>query len=637
MDNATYREYVEKGRFIAVDNHETDARTIASQLLVSKAIKDYDLQRIITFHNRKSTAHDFINTFPKVLDLVSPDQQPTIGFYGIILGEMQQSKRKSILKIFESLENGYSGVLANVRCLSEGVDVPTLDGVAFIDPKGSEIEIVQAVGRAIRKAPNKKKGLIILPVFIDTNEEPEISLEESCFKPIWKVLNALRAHDDILAEQLDNLRLELGKRTYKKPPKLSKITIDLPISIDAAFSDSLRLKIVGKCSATNKAPLSKEDLTSWIQKYIEKYEKKPSRTSGVVEFTIGNLQGITWRNIDVALMEGLRGLPCNSSLAAFIKENFGIAQRKANPTLLSEDLIFSWITQFMTKHGRKPSPKKDGVIEFATEAYQGETWVSISAALRNGGRGLSGGTSLSSFIENRLAVKKQKCNSVSLSEDLICFWIKQFIVKYGKKPTQQSGIIEFADGAYEGDSWLCVSAALRNGGRGLPKGSSLSQLIEKRFGLKRQEYGPRLTEESILDLIKKYIAKYDRKPNCKTGLVEGHENLTWSALNRRLEIGDKTLPGGSSLAKLIEKELGIRDSNRPPALIPLELVKDWVRQYLKKYGKRPLVSNSIKIEFANGLHKGISWGSVNRALLRGGCSLPKGTTLADLASNIQFD
>lgn len=250
MDDKTYREYAEKGRFVAVNQCESDARTIAAQLLISKAIKAYDLRRIITFHSRKSAAHEFVNTFPLAIDLISKEQQPLIGFYGMILGDMLQSKRKSLLKLFESLEAGMSGVLANVRCLSEGVDVPTLDGVAFIDPKGSEIEIVQAVGRAIRKAPNKKKGLIILPVFIDADEDPEINLEESCFKPIWKVLNALRSHDDILAEELDNLRLELGRRTYKKPPKLSKITIDLPTSIDSAFSETLRLKILENTSSS---------------------------------------------------------------------------------------------------------------------------------------------------------------------------------------------------------------------------------------------------------------------------------------------------------------------------------------------------------------------------------------------------
>ena len=235
MDNATYREYAEKGRFVSIDSHETDARTVASQLLVSKAIKNYNLQRVITFHNTKNAATEFINTFPQALKLLSLEQQPNMEFYGIILGEMQQSKRKSLIKLFENLEVGKSGVLANVRCLSEGVDVPSLDGVAFIDPKGSEIDIVQAVGRAIRKAPNKKTGLIILPIFIDSNEDPDLNLEESCFKPIWKVLNALRSHDDILAEEIDNLRIELGRRAYKKPAKLGKIMIDLPVSINWFF------------------------------------------------------------------------------------------------------------------------------------------------------------------------------------------------------------------------------------------------------------------------------------------------------------------------------------------------------------------------------------------------------------------
>jgi len=71
-----------------------------------------------------------------------------------------------------------------------------------------------------------------------------ITLEQSCFKKVWQVVRALRAHDDVLAEELDTVRLELGKRTYKKPPKLSKITIDLPVDIGIEFGEALTLKIV---------------------------------------------------------------------------------------------------------------------------------------------------------------------------------------------------------------------------------------------------------------------------------------------------------------------------------------------------------------------------------------------------------
>jgi predicted helicase len=68
--------------------------------------------------------------------------------------------------------------------LSEGVDVPALDGVAFIDPRSSEIDIIQSVGRAIRKSKNKTMGTIVIPVFIEQTDDAKAALEASDFKPI---------------------------------------------------------------------------------------------------------------------------------------------------------------------------------------------------------------------------------------------------------------------------------------------------------------------------------------------------------------------------------------------------------------------------------------------------------------------
>ena len=67
------------------------------------------------------------------------------------------------------------GLLSNARCLGEGVDVPSIDGVAFIDPRHSTIDIIQALGRAIRKAPDKKVGTVVVPVFIPTDATPDAS------------------------------------------------------------------------------------------------------------------------------------------------------------------------------------------------------------------------------------------------------------------------------------------------------------------------------------------------------------------------------------------------------------------------------------------------------------------------------
>ncbi|WP_412475207.1 DEAD/DEAH box helicase [Gordonia sp. LUNF6] len=88
-------------------------------------------------------------------------------------------------------------ILTNARCLSEGVDVPALDAVLFLHPRNSVVDVVQSVGRVMRKADGKDYGYIILPVAVPAGVEPSKALNDNQrFKTVWQVLNALRAHDD---------------------------------------------------------------------------------------------------------------------------------------------------------------------------------------------------------------------------------------------------------------------------------------------------------------------------------------------------------------------------------------------------------------------------------------------------------
>lgn len=88
-------------------------------------------------------------------------------------------------------------VLSNVRCLSEGVDVPALDAVLFLTPRNSQVDVVQSVGRVMRLAPNKTMGYVILPVVIPPNVDANKALDDNqTYKVVWQVLNALRSHDD---------------------------------------------------------------------------------------------------------------------------------------------------------------------------------------------------------------------------------------------------------------------------------------------------------------------------------------------------------------------------------------------------------------------------------------------------------
>lgn len=99
-------------------------------------------------------------------------------------------------------------VLSNVRCLSEGVDVPALDSVLFLTPRNSQVDVVQSVGRVMRLAPNKKRGYVILPVVIPPGVDPNKALDDNLtYKVVWQVLNALRSHDDRFDAMINKMDL----------------------------------------------------------------------------------------------------------------------------------------------------------------------------------------------------------------------------------------------------------------------------------------------------------------------------------------------------------------------------------------------------------------------------------------------
>ena len=106
-------------------------------------------------------------------------------------------------------------ILSNVRCLSEGVDVPALDAVLFLTPRNSQVDVVQSVGRVMRKSPGKKRGYVILPVVIPTGMEPHEALNDNkTYAVVWQVLQALRSHDDRFDAMVNKLDL-IGKDTSK--------------------------------------------------------------------------------------------------------------------------------------------------------------------------------------------------------------------------------------------------------------------------------------------------------------------------------------------------------------------------------------------------------------------------------------
>lgn len=108
-------------------------------------------------------------------------------------------------------------ILSNVRCLSEGVDVPALDAVLFLTPRNSQVDVVQSVGRVMRNAPGKKRGYVILPVVIPAGVEPHEALNDNAtYKVVWQVLQALRSHDDRFDAMVNKIDLDLNRKILSK-------------------------------------------------------------------------------------------------------------------------------------------------------------------------------------------------------------------------------------------------------------------------------------------------------------------------------------------------------------------------------------------------------------------------------------
>ena len=248
VDDPTIAEWIANRELVSTNTGiETDSESLAAQIGLLKAIKDYDLKRIISFHSRVNRAAVFATDINKIMNWISDAHRPSGALRtDFVSGNMPANKRKIKLDQLKAISADSRGVLSNARCLSEGVDVPSLDGVAFIDPRSSQVDIIQAVGRAIRLSPDKKIGTIVLPVFIASGEDAASSIEASHFKPIWDVLNALKAHDDVLAYELDQARTGLGKKHGSSigTEELGKISIDLPVTVDHSFGSALRTHLV---------------------------------------------------------------------------------------------------------------------------------------------------------------------------------------------------------------------------------------------------------------------------------------------------------------------------------------------------------------------------------------------------------
>ncbi len=165
-------------------------------------------QRAISFCKSIQTSKNIKDSFETIMECYDEELKKK-SFKNLQIridhvdGTMNCKERLDKLENLNTFEPNTCKVLSNARCLSEGVDVPALDSIVFFDGKSAMVDIIQAVGRVMRKAKGKKRGYIILPIALEESEIKNLNeaINNTNFKNIWKVLKALRSHDSRLVDE----------------------------------------------------------------------------------------------------------------------------------------------------------------------------------------------------------------------------------------------------------------------------------------------------------------------------------------------------------------------------------------------------------------------------------------------------
>jgi superfamily II DNA or RNA helicase len=218
IDKKMVDDFTRKQGITLVERDEIGARWMANLIAVQKSIEEVDASKIITFHSRVRLAQEFASKEPRGIAYHLPD-------YDVrhVNGEQSSGDRAEIIGAFSDADKS---LLTNARCLTEGINIPAVDMVVFIDPRQSRIDITQAVGRAMRKPrcpTTKTVGYVVVPLFagMGDGDDFENAVKSEKFDAVVDVLNALQDHDQELVDIIREIKQRKGAGEPFNPRSLS--------------------------------------------------------------------------------------------------------------------------------------------------------------------------------------------------------------------------------------------------------------------------------------------------------------------------------------------------------------------------------------------------------------------------------
>ncbi len=252
------------------------AKIVASWNALSKQKSEYEdfesdpepMRRVVAFAGRIQQSKDFAKAFNGAIS----EYKERNGIRDALVytsdhvdGTMNSMRRAEKLQWLKADAEGECRILSNARCLTEGVDVPDLDGALFLSPRRSVVDVVQAVGRAMRKAEGKKFGYIVIPIAVAPDGDYKKSILDSNYNPTWQVLQALKAHDESFYDSLNQTDLRLNN---------GKVSVIFDESLKTADSEADAAQAAGEIAQQIALPISEELRAALYAKIVDSLTDK---------------------------------------------------------------------------------------------------------------------------------------------------------------------------------------------------------------------------------------------------------------------------------------------------------------------------------------------------------------------------
>ena len=567
INKQCFKSMLKENKYVIDKNlckDEIEMRYYMSAYLVCRCIKNYGLKHILTFNNTNANANKFYKLLQNFIKLMKIKCNC---YY--LTGESNMKKRKKVVNDFINSE---TSIISSARIFTEGVDIKEVDCVCFVDNKISVIDIIQSIGRCLRKSDDKKLGNILLPSVIEFNKENENIFDNNDFITIKAVLKSIGTTDDRITDEFiisDGKRINGTNKKFNIDVKDIEKYSDIEIDFNK-FENNFETII---CDRWGKVIWEKR--LKEVKNYIVKYNERPSTHDKKQEikklgYWISNQQNKYKKKNDIMKNKEIR-----NKWKKFVEEYrvYFMTNEEAWNNILKE------VKKYIDKYNERPS-RNDKNQEIKKLGY----WINTQQNNYKKKNDIMKNKEIRKKWEKFIEDYEKYFLSNEEAWNNILKEIKNYINKYNKRPSQY----DKEQNIKKLSKWISTQQ------KNYKKKSCImsNKEIRKKWKKFIIEYGKYFLSNkeawnNILKEVKKYIDKHNKRPSCMSKKQEIKKLGSWIITQQNNYKKKSFMMSNKEIRKKWEKFIEDYEKYFISNEETWNNILNEVKKYIDKHNKRP--------------------------------------------------